>query len=652
MPSSKNSHKSTPAPQKGQGGRPVLLTRDDRRIIIRLALFSASDCDGIVVAGIEGKVGASTVRDVVKSHLGPDYGRFMYSHDKKHPRGKETFDIGRRCLKDDESDLEAYIRQGADGGVVAPDLPDGPSPKRRREDYPAEGDELVGFNWVVGLHLCDAPRQNSIRADSQTRNKDRAHKNVARSTQKARLTPSVQRRVHSMRNFSRRVQCTRNLSQTKRRRSNPPSTSPMTEKLIRILVNLYPHLAANHGSSQVPEILYLAEDAGVEIANHPAFTLQDWHGTVDRFGNVPLHYVATRTSNILRSIRHLVTLVPAENRAECLGAQNQAKQTFLFGLEPEGLITDRDSPESFLCGLEEILEYIRKESPAFDFNHRDWDGQTFLHQVLYCDCNSKVRSQLQKPNVANRLQEICKNFRIDPSTMDNFGYDIKSFFPDNIEEGPPSSTWTAWIEQNGGMDFNKLLAKFHEQSTTDMGFSQYDRDGNTFLLAFIMPAGAASGEVDANVVKDVLHSILKRVDCVDMRNRRGETPLQLATRLGLPHVVWCLLKNGASIAVKDNRGTGLFSAARKAYHDRRYSSDEGAFWREIDMMLCVCLLSDVACGHKVDKESDLRFRPYHSPFRETNTRGYQGPTRSTKKHPKKKMFHIRDHPLYQREWRF
>jgi uncharacterized protein len=89
-----------------------------------------------------------------------------------------------------------------------------------------------------------------------------------------------------------------------------------------------------------------------------------------------------------------------------------------------------------------------------------------------------------------------------------------------------------------------------------------DKDGNT---AFI---NSASG-------KDVKNAqvLLPLVKNVNDSNNKGETALMLAVKSGTPEMIAMLLKNGASINQKDNKGNSLVYYLMQSYHPRNKNFD-------------------------------------------------------------------------------
>jgi ankyrin repeat protein len=90
----------------------------------------------------------------------------------------------------------------------------------------------------------------------------------------------------------------------------------------------------------------------------------------------------------------------------------------------------------------------------------------------------------------------------------------------------------------------------------------YHSQGNTPLMAFIHHD--LSETLARRLLKEVLQLLIDSGACVHRRNRRDETALHIAMKLGRPFAVEVLLKNHANIHARNRRGVGVLLTAQRA----------------------------------------------------------------------------------------
>ena len=90
--------------------------------------------------------------------------------------------------------------------------------------------------------------------------------------------------------------------------------------------------------------------------------------------------------------------------------------------------------------------------------------------------------------------------------------------------------------------------------------NNYDNDGNTPLMAFV--SHQRSSEND-EITPRILSLLLETGSDVHRRNRRGETALHLAVKLGCRAAVKLLLASGANIHARTSSGLGILELGQK-----------------------------------------------------------------------------------------
>jgi ankyrin repeat protein len=92
--------------------------------------------------------------------------------------------------------------------------------------------------------------------------------------------------------------------------------------------------------------------------------------------------------------------------------------------------------------------------------------------------------------------------------------------------------------------------------------NDYDKRGNTPLMAFIR--NDLSPKPERKITAEVLQLLIDAGASVHRRNRKGETALHIAARLGRPSAVEVLLNNYANVHARARYGKGVLAVAGKA----------------------------------------------------------------------------------------
>jgi ankyrin repeat protein len=92
--------------------------------------------------------------------------------------------------------------------------------------------------------------------------------------------------------------------------------------------------------------------------------------------------------------------------------------------------------------------------------------------------------------------------------------------------------------------------------------NHYDKEGNTVLMAFV--THLEDGEDDKTLSR-LLRNLIEYGANVHWRNRRGETALHLAVRLGRKVATKVLLKTGANVHARTPEGKGVLALGERYY---------------------------------------------------------------------------------------
>ena len=110
--------------------------------------------------------------------------------------------------------------------------------------------------------------------------------------------------------------------------------------------------------------------------------------------------------------------------------------------------------------------------------------------------------------------------------------------------------------------------------------NEYDKYGNTPLMSFIR--NDLSPRPERKIAAEVLQLLINAGASVHRRNRKGETALHIAMRLGRPSAVEVLLNNYANVHTRARHGGGILAVAGKA--SLRAKQDGALYHRIITCM--------------------------------------------------------------------
>jgi hypothetical protein len=178
------------------------------------------------------------------------------------------------------------------------------------------------------------------------------------------------------------------------------------------------------------------------------------------------------------------------------------------------------------------------------------------------------------------------------------------------------------------------VSEAYKESDSRTELSWPDAEGQTLLHAFISLIDPRT--MGSHDVQETLRVILScSGDSLHKRNKHGETPLHLAVRFALPHVVTTLLRHFVSglvndegradllrkaIDVSDNSGTSLFTDLHLTYWLARHSDEPEALHFEIDALICVRIIVNAMVGDT--PAEDHTFREFRNVKVFTERRSY------------------------------
>jgi ankyrin repeat protein len=120
------------------------------------------------------------------------------------------------------------------------------------------------------------------------------------------------------------------------------------------------------------------------------------------------------------------------------------------------------------------------------------------------------------------------------------------------------------------------------QSNVDI--NSYDKDGTTPLMAFVIHTRASEDE--ASTIR-ILKRLLEAGSDTDRRNRKGETALHIAVKLGRKTATTVLLKEGANVHARTRDGLGILALGYESANKAKY--DETLY---AQIMLCITLVAN------------------------------------------------------------
>lgn len=331
----------------------------------------------------------------------------------------------------------------------------------------------------------------------------------------------------------------------------------------------------------------------VEIINRGfgTYVFSCFMGTVDRFGNTPLHFAAASSRITTTALKSIIT------SGVNIKARNTSGENFMHVLDAASL-----------GGITEYLDLLRfLECTDFQFSDRDTHGRTIAHRFF----DGYEPSEISM----NELAEIFRLLRVDVSAVDNLGHDVGlSRFISGRRSGlveNPNDGFRRLLGRHCNPNYQKvdframILSSLNRKIRSPMGIELLgpedwlcdirrkslvkwvDINGDTPLTALVKYYPEIGGE---EIMFRIMIRCLVSDGCdVNARDRHGYTALAIATRLGLRPIVSYLLSHGASVNTRSYRGTSTMSHAAERLHRARKSGNEKLYGTIIS---CIGLITD------------------------------------------------------------
>jgi ankyrin repeat protein len=318
----------------------------------------------------------------------------------------------------------------------------------------------------------------------------------------------------------------------------------------------------------------------------------------DYFGNSPLHIMATRRdgdiSDAIAFIRWMLGTKPGAYTA----TRNTSGETFLHVLS-----TTVPGVDEFLR-LHKILELLR-----LSYDWRDFHGCSIAHAIFRMQPIGIRR--LRSPEETLRVLSLMN---ADLNSYDSLGHNFRddfcawacSSFPDTETPRLINLACTAHTDsRTDNLEFRmKVLDpqfliriygwpfKLKTQSWETKICTWVDKNGDTLLNALLKAwnIGPFLDLVPTEHLEDLVRKLLMNgVETREIRDRDGNTPLAVATRLGIRPAVMVLLETKANVHCRSYKGDGILTQARVALSEARLISDDKLY---AEILSCMNLLID------------------------------------------------------------
>lgn len=277
----------------------------------------------------------------------------------------------------------------------------------------------------------------------------------------------------------------------------------------------------------------------------------------DGFGNTPLHLVASIDGYEEELFRFISAGVD-------MNARNTAGQTFLHVLAASWF-GDCSSPTP---PLKRLVGIVRQSHPDLAFV-RDHYGRTFFHRLYKIVDNNELSTNL-----------ISAYYPLESIILDRDAFGFNSMERPAIMKLPPPSyitleeahanTLLEDVEGRNGLqclaeaksprDLQALLA-----ITDGIDLNHYDRSGNSVLAAIITHIPDNLEDNSKSILR-IFETLIDHGADIEARNRRAETALLVAARLGRKIALAVLLERGANVHARDIDGRGVLEIISNRLH--------------------------------------------------------------------------------------
>jgi hypothetical protein len=205
-------------------------------------------------------------------------------------------------------------------------------------------------------------------------------------------------------------------------------------------------------------------------------------------------------------------------------------------------------------------------------------------------------------------------------------------------------SWSVWLSQirTEAFPYSSPLESIERtiNGMTNKDLLPSDEDSNSVLHSLISSIDPLTMQADD--VRKVLKTLFDKagVSILSRRNKQAFTPLHLAVRSALPHVVaeimleaskWYFVEDKTMdrstrikaiakrlTAVQGYDGTTLLEDLSSTYWLARASNEDGSVLMEVDALLCICLITDAMAGRL--PPDDHQFRPLRAWYKKDRKR--------------------------------
>ncbi|KAK3315420.1 hypothetical protein B0H66DRAFT_628507, partial [Apodospora peruviana] len=208
-----------------------------------------------------------------------------------------------------------------------------------------------------------------------------------------------------------------------------------------------------------------------------------------------------------------------------------------------------------------------------------------LVQVIQSSYNNARVEDVEGRNGLHCLAEAI----INQQTMDEQRSAISTGRPmkrkldtkDTGSVSPIASTSTTSVGSSSNAEGTLVARLRHVEGLTihsahPVDINHYDKHGNTVLMAFIKHISDAQDD-KSKTLMTILETLIRAGVRLEARNRRGETALLVAARLGRKTALTTLLEHGANVYARDVDGRGVLEVIDETC--RRARSDVSLYAR-------------------------------------------------------------------------
>jgi ankyrin repeat protein len=338
--------------------------------------------------------------------------------------------------------------------------------------------------------------------------------------------------------------------------------------------------------------IHLLAYAGESI---PKFVTSETLELTDIYGNRPLHFAAgcSKMMKKYASMMDLLIRVPVMKAI----ATNKQGRTFLHTLNP--LIGQSDG--SLWNTVARAARHIKSVYPGYDFNARDYYGQTFW-DCIGIDLAMEFRRPLygDQDNLARAVRESLAEALHETGALSLTHQPLSTGEPvENSRENRESSTWwqdSGYLYLSGLNDIPllpfvrgilSLDPDSRRSAPVDVGSSR-----DTALISFVRYISEQPCSLPRSRINEIIYELLGLGVPLEARDSRGESALYIAARLGQPNLVRILLDHDAEYGIVNYDDMSLCAATRAAILEARKEDTLESVRKEADLLACLVTILD------------------------------------------------------------